>query len=429
MVALQILSKVLATKDTSIIENNNLTEDYFVEYEDEYNYIMQHKKEYGTVPDEPTFLSKFDVDLVEVTETDRYLIDTIREEYLYYKSVPVVQKVASLLKEDANAAAEYMIHAVKDLHPDYGIGGTDIISQADIRRDEYLKRKERPDNYFFTTGFQELDEVLHGWQRGEELAVILARTNQAKSWVLEKSSTHIWQLGYNVGYISLEMSANSIGYRFDTLYKNFSNTDLVWGKDGIDENEYNDYVENLQSRNNKFIVAGAEDFNRRITVTKLKNFITQHKLDLLAIDGITYLTDERMERNDNKSTQLTHISEDLMNLSIELKIPILVVVQANRGGVVVDDEGTPDIEHIRDSDGIAHNASKILAMRLKDRVLTIEVKKQRNGMVGNKLKYQLDINVGDFKYLPSSESSNVVESKSRAERKRGDKPSKKEDVF
>ena len=60
-----------------------------------------------------------------------------------------------------------------------------------------------------------------------------------------------------------------------------------------------------------------------------------------------------------------------MNLSIELKIPILVVVQANRGGVVTDDEGTPEVEHIRDSDGIAHNASKILAMRLKDRVLTI----------------------------------------------------------
>lgn len=162
MVALQILSKVLATKDTSIIENNNLTEDYFVEYEDEYNYIMQHKKEYGTVPDEPTFLSKFDIDLVEVTETDRYLIDTIREEYLYYKSVPVVQKVASLLKEDANAAAEYMIHAVKDLHPDYGIGGTDIIHESEIRQHEWIERKNNPADYFFTTGFQELDDMIYG---------------------------------------------------------------------------------------------------------------------------------------------------------------------------------------------------------------------------------------------------------------------------
>ena len=86
MVALQIISKILATKDLSIIENNLLTEDYFVGYTDEYNYILSHNKEYGSVPDKATFLSKFDIELVDVTESDRYLVDTIREEYLYYKS-------------------------------------------------------------------------------------------------------------------------------------------------------------------------------------------------------------------------------------------------------------------------------------------------------------------------------------------------------
>ena len=115
MVSLQIISKILATKDSSIITDNMLTEDFFIGYKDEYRFIIQHEKEYGSVPDKATFLSKFpDVELVEVTESDRYLVDTIREEYLYYKSVPVVQKIAELLKTDSNAAAEYMINAVKD---------------------------------------------------------------------------------------------------------------------------------------------------------------------------------------------------------------------------------------------------------------------------------------------------------------------------
>ena len=87
MVTLQIISKVLATQDLSIIEDNLLTEEYFVGYEQEYQYLIQHKKDYGNVPDKATFLSKFpDIDLVEVTESDRYLVDTVREEYLYYKS-------------------------------------------------------------------------------------------------------------------------------------------------------------------------------------------------------------------------------------------------------------------------------------------------------------------------------------------------------
>jgi len=417
MIQLQILSKVLATGDFSIIENNLLTKDYFVGYEDEYEFLLQHKKDYGNVPDKATFLSKFpEIDLVEVTESDRYLVDTIREEYLYYKSVPVVQKVAELLKTDANAAAEYMVHAIKELQPEYRLGGVNIITDANERYEQFIERKQHQNDYFFTCGFQELDDVIHGIQREEELFVIFARTNQGKSWVLEKMCTHVWQIGYNVGYISPEMGASSIGYRFDTLNKNFSNRGLMWGKDDVDENEYADYLKTLKDTKNSFIVATPNDFDRKITVTKLKNWIQQYKLDMVAVDGITYMTDERYKRGDNKTTTLTNISEDLMALSMEMKVPILIVVQANRGGVSQDDnDGTPELETIRDSDGISHNASKVISIRqTKDGILKMEVKKQRFGAVGGKLNYQWDINTGIFTFVPSEDDA---EPRQRTERK------------
>jgi len=417
MVSLQILSKVLSTKDLSIIEDNLLTEDYFVGYEQEYQFILQHNKEYGGVPDKATFLSKFpEIDLVEVTESDRYLVDTIREEYLYYKSVPVVQKVAELLKTDANAAAEYMVHALKDLQPNYRLGGVNIISDAEDRYTQFLERKEHQTDWFFTCGFEELDDLIHGIQREEELFVIFARTNQGKSWVLEKMCTHVWQIGYNVGYISPEMGASSIGYRFDTLYKNFSNRGLMWGKDDVDETAYADYLRDLKETKNSFMVATPNDFDRKITVTKLKNWIQQYKLDLVAIDGITYMTDERYRRGDNKTTTLTNISEDLMALSMEVKVPILIVVQANRSGVQEEDsDDTPALETIRDSDGISHNASKVIAIRqTKDGILKMQVKKQRFGAVGGKLSYKWDIDTGDFVFVPSYDDA---EPRQRTERK------------
>ena len=433
MVQLQILSKILNTKDITILEDNMLTKDYFVGYEEEYEFITQHKKEYGDIPDKATFLAKFpDIDLVEVTESDRYLVDTIREEYLYYKSVPVVQKVAELLKTDANAAAEYMIQSLKELQPQYRLGGIDIIADADERYNQFIERKEHQDDWFFTCGFEELDELIHGIQREEELFVIFARTNQGKSWVLEKMCTHIWQLGYNVGYISPEMGASSIGYRFDTLYKNFSNKGLMWGKDDIDEDEYKDYLTTLKTTDNSFIVATPNDFSRKITVTKLKNWITQYKLNLVAVDGITYMTDERYRRGDSKTTSLTNISEDLMSLSMEMKVPILIVVQANRGGVSQDDsDGTPELETIRDSDGIAHNASKVISIKqTKDGILKIEVKKQRFGSVGGKLNYQWDINTGNFTWVPAEDDATKPEKRERAIRKEKKKFSgDKEDVF
>lgn len=400
MVALQIISKILLTQDISILEDNQLTDDMFVEYPDEIEYIRNHYKEYGNVPDKITFLSKFqDFNIVDVQESDSYLVDTIREEYLYYKSVPVVQKIAELLKTDANAASEYMIHAMKDLQPNYRTGGTDIIQQNLERLKAFRDKKNNQYKWFFTTGFQELDDVIHGINRAEEFFVIYARTNMGKSWVLEKICTHVWEIGFNVGYVSPEMSKLSIGYRFDTLLGHFSNRDLMWGNDTLDEENYEKHLEELKKHPNKFIVATpSEDFDNKITVSKLKNFIKQNKLDLVAIDGITYLSDERGKRNDNKTTSLTNISEDLKTLNLELGVPILVVVQANRSGVVdKESDDLPELESIRDSDGIAHNATIVLALKqAEDDVMVMQVKKQRNGRVGDKLSYQWNPDIGEF---------------------------------
>lgn len=429
MVEWQIICKVLDTQDYSLIEDNDITEDYFTGtgYEEEFKFIREHYKKYGNVPDKATFLSKFrEVEFVEVTESDKYLVDTIREEYLFKRMVPVVEKIAELANTDANAASEYMLQAIKDLTPNYDLGGTDLIADSVQRLEHYKERVEHQDDWYFSSGFHELDTVIHGIQRGEELLVIFARTNQGKSWVLEKMITNIWKQGFNVGYISPEMSADSIGYRFDTLYQGYSNRDLVWGNQDINIDEYEKYIHDLKSHTNKFVVATPIDFDRRVTVSKLRNWVKQNKLEAIAIDGITYMTDERGKRNDNKTTSLTNISEDLMLLSVELKIPILVVVQANRGGVVdADSDGTPELETIRDSDGISHNATKVIALRQKDDCLEMCVKKQRNGLVNKRFKYLWNINNGEFTYTEGEENISKEERTERREKKK----SSGKDVF
>ena len=438
MVSLQIISKILATKDLSILENNLITKDYFVGYEDEIEFILNHNKTYGSVPDKATFLSHFvddngepTIELVDVEESDKYLVDTIREEYLYHKSVPVVQKIATLMKTDSNAAVEYMVQAVKNLEPSYQVNGIDIISQADERRKEFEERKNHKDEYFFTTGFEELDDIIYGINRVSEFMLIYARTNMGKSWIIGKICTHIWQIGFNVGYFSPEMNATNVGYRFDTLFHNFSNKALMWGKDDVSDEEYEKYVTELKERKNRFLVTTPMDFERNVTVSKLRNWVKQNNLDVLAIDGITYLSDERSRRNDNKTTTLTNISEDLRMLSLELRIPVLAVIQANRGGVKQgEDEGTPDLEHIRDSDGVAQNATKALSIRqLKDNVLEIGIKKNTFGSVGGKLKYQWDIDKGDFKFIPSFDDAEPKEKTERKVREVKKQYKDVEDVF
>ena len=412
-ISVQVISKVLLNQDDEFLQNNNITDEYFVGYEDEIEFIENHKKEYGNVPDKLTFLSQFpEFEIVDVQESEVYLIDKLKEEYLYSQSVPVVQKIAKLLETDSNAAVEYMLQATKELQPNYQLKGVDIIHEAQDRYDQFIERKQHQDTWFFTTGFPELDDIVHGIQRTEELVVIFARINQGKSWVLEKMCTHVWQLGFNVGYVSPEMTATSIGYRFDTLYQNFSNRALMWGKDDVSENEYQNYIDKLKENEHSIVVSTPIDFQKKITITKLRNWIKKYKLDMVAIDGITYLTDERYKRGDNKTTTLTNISEDLMELSIEMNVPILVVVQANRSGVIdKDTNGTPELENIKDSDGIAANASKVFPIRQKDSQLEIGIKKQRFGPVGGKVNYAWDIDTGTFTYVPSEDDATPEEKK------------------
>lgn len=404
MVTLQIINKVLQSQSMSIINDNALTDEFFMGYESEFNFIVDHFNSYGKVPDKETFLDKFnDFSFMDVTESDKYLLSTLNEEYLYYNSVEVAQEFAKMLSVDSNAAVEYLHAKLPSLKVNNLAGGVNIISNAQDRYKIYKEKKNSDNPWYITTGFEELDGIVNGWAKGEELVVLFARTGQGKSWVLTKTLAHAWQIGNRVGYISPEMGPDKIGYRFDTLIENFSNRNLVWGKD---EPDYEDYIDELGKKEVPFIVSTPMDFQKKITVTKLKNYCQSNKLDILGIDGITYLTDERHRRGDNKTISLTNISEDLSSLSAELGIPIIVVVQSNRGGVKdADAEGTPELENIRDSDGIAQNATKVIALRQTGAGLEFGIKKHRDGVSGGKLIYYWEIDKGQFNYIPSSDDA------------------------
>lgn len=397
MIELQVLSRVLKQKNTSILSLNGITEDYFITYPDEFKFIREHQEQYGNVPDAETFLAKFpNFNLVDVAESDRYLVDTFHEEHLYTLTVPVITKIADLLQTDSRAAIEYLISQVPTLTPKTSVVGKDIISAAQERLDEWKDKHDNPNKYFITTGFPELDDIIGGLQRGEELAVILSRTGQGKTWILLKILQHTWKIGMRAGLLEPEMTSTKIGYRFDTLNVNVSNRSLLRGEE-VDK--YDKYIAELQKGTNPLFVAHPKDFNKKVTVSKLRSWVQANKIDILGIDGIGYLTDERYRRGDNKSTQLTNISEDLMDLSIELGIPIIVVVQSNREGVKDD---APDVENIRDSDGIAFNASTIIATKQKGPGIELSIRKNRNGSMGT-LLYYWDIDMGIFRYIPSDE--------------------------
>ena len=109
MVQLQILNKILRTKSLDIVFDNDLTESYFGEYSEQFNFIVNHYSQYGNVPDMETFIDKFnEFDIMDVTESDEYLIDTIKEDYQYRIFVPVINKAAELSQNNSVEAVEFL---------------------------------------------------------------------------------------------------------------------------------------------------------------------------------------------------------------------------------------------------------------------------------------------------------------------------------
>ena len=69
MIQCQALNKILSTKDFSLVIINNLNEEFFSDYKDEFRFIKEHVDRYGSVPDYESFVAKFpDFDVIFLSQ-------------------------------------------------------------------------------------------------------------------------------------------------------------------------------------------------------------------------------------------------------------------------------------------------------------------------------------------------------------------------
>lgn len=403
MTQAQIINKILKERNINILSANGFTREHFPAYDTEIAFILNHIDNYNSVPDLTTFISRFpDFQLFEVAETDKYLAETLSEEYTYGKVARVIQRAAELVQNNSFDGVNFLNTELAKIGVNNGVTGVDIISQAKERYDSYVDRKTNINNWYISTGFPEMDAVLHGIQLREELIVLFARTGNGKSFVLTKMLESCWELGKNVGYISPEMSPEKVGYRFDSSFKHFNNNHLNYGKD---VEGYQNYIENLSTNyKNKFVVSTPVDFNNKITISKIRSFIAKYNIEVLGIDGLSYLYDENRSKNDSRQMELTRMSKELFDMSSELGVPIIAVVQANRSGAV-DNSGELEIENIRDADGIAYSATKIISVRNRFEVgnIVLKINKHRDGKTGSKFTYRWSPQTGEYFFIPSED--------------------------
>lgn len=412
MVQLQFLNYLLYTRDSSLLLVNNITEDFFSAYRDEFNFIREHLNNYGVIPDQITFLDKFpNFDIIYVNESPDYLIDKIYEDRNMRKLAGIFNEIRGLL-EDGKVDEAMQVYtssqelALKAQH----IEAVDILKDTS-RYNAYVERCSNFDKYCVKTGFPELDELIGGgWDRQEELATIVARSNMGKSWLLFKSAVAAVEQGLRVGIYSGEMSEKKVGYRVDTLISHISNMSITKGNEDV-ANEYKEYIDSLPTRYSGCLkVLTPTMIDGPAGVSALRAFIEKDNLDILFIDQHSLLEDDRKARSPVEKA--SNISKDLKNLQVMKKIPIIAVSQQNRTST----EDGIGLEHIAQADRIGQDSTIVIFFVQQEGLGEMHLIKSRDSENMKKLCYRVDFNRGIFTYEageteeePNEELDNFVQ--------------------
>jgi len=419
MAELQTINKILLTRSLSVLNQNNIDSDYFLTYRDEIDYILDHYTEHGNVPDKETFLSESrfkEHDFFEVSESDKYLVETLQEQYMYKHLVPFVHTLADKVTDNSEEAVEFLmaqVEQIKSLASQYK-EGYDIVKGGQDRKSEYDFRNESKGLLGITTGIAELDDITHGWLK-EDFIVIAGRTNEGKTWVLLFFLVSAWLAGVPVLLYSGEMSETIVGFRFDTLHGKFSGTGLMKGSDELGESktkdDYYDYLENLSSTDVPFVVITPKHIGgKRLTIPKLHQLIEKYNPGIVGIDQLSLMDDYRAERGEQTRIRYTHIAEDLFLTSEKYEIPILTPAQANRDSskksANKSNEEAPELEHLAESDGIGQNATRVLTIKSIGPTMKFSLKKNRYGERFSEIMMIWDLDKGIVKPFLTAQTDN-----------------------
>lgn len=404
MIQLQVLNKILATKDFGIIIYNNIDSDYFSEYTTEFKFIKAHQDTYNQVPDYETFLASFpNFDVINVTEGWEYLITELVKDCNTRKLANVFNKVRDLINRGDTEGAFNLYTQNADL----GVKAkkleyTDITKDVS-RYEKYVEKGSAFDKFFISTGFKELDDIVGGWDVHEELATIVARPNVGKSFILLRCALAAVEQGLRVGLYSGEMSTDKVGFRFDTLVSHIPNTSI--NKGNLDVNvTYRQFIDKLPTMySGSLFVLEPKDIGGSATVTALRAFIEKAELDVLFIDQLTLLDDQRHAKNPIE--KLSNISRDLKNLQVLIQKPIISVTQQNRADT---EEHGVSLSNIGGSDRIGQDSTIVIFLEKKDDVLKVQLVKSRDSANFKTLSYRTDFNLGTFMYIDESSGQEAV---------------------
>lgn len=258
--------------------------------------------------------------------------------------------------------------------------------------DMLLLRSENPGKLVgLSTGFIDLDRITNGFKKGN-LIVVAGRPAMGKTSLVMNMAEHCAiQEKLPVLVISLEMSAEELTTRLVGSVGRINQSNLATAQ--LADHEWgrvSEAMETLHSTPIEIQDAGVNTIGEIRAMARRAQH--RHKqLGMVVVDYLQLVKGSGEGTQENRATEVGHVSRGLKLLAGELQCPVIALSQLNRN-VEERPDKRPKMSDIRESGSVEQDADAILFV-YRDEVYTKEacltpgvaeiiIAKQRNGPTG-----------------------------------------------
>ena len=222
-----------------------------------------------------------------------------------------------------------------------------------VSLDERLSKSARD---VVESGWGEIDDIMDGGLGGGELGVIVAPAGIGKSWTLQALGAHAVAQGKTVIHYTLELNAQYVGLRYDTIVSGQPTGNLQYHKEEV--------LKKINQLKGELIIKYYP--TRTASVNTLAAHLQQCEMQGLKPDMVIVDYADIMKSTSNfteKRHQIGHVYEELRGMAGEFDIPLWTASQANRSSLEEDvigaDKVSEDYSKVMTADFVMSMSRKV----------------------------------------------------------------------
>lgn len=346
-IELQVICKIIELQDFHTVIKLKIDETFFLsdsQTKEAFRYIRDHyhnEYTYGTVPSWQLFQQRFygfpwsySYDALPT------LCQELRRAKMRADLLTVVDEVQATVDTDPAKAMAAMREAVTAMSTAHEITSDLLLSAS------YEQLKANYDMVASAKGvtgipfpWQILNDDTQGMHPGN-FVVIYGRPKSMKTWVALVMAVHAYKMGQRVLIWSLEMNEIQMLKRIACIYCEVDYDKFKKGQ--LDPATYQKVWQTLMTiRDEELVGVTGNGHSPALLATQprgdssgvsaLQAKITEFKPDLVIVDGMYLMRDDRQKVRSIDWKSVAHISQDMKQTARIFNIPIIGVTQANRG--------------------------------------------------------------------------------------------------